>query len=170
MIDCEHQWNWDKETRFCLKCGQVRTFPKDNKAPRVVWQGFDDKRNPIELSVDEKVILVHFAKELGIKKASDCIKIPMKLLRAWCGAYCRKPKVKVNKPTESGEEIKSTKRPYHRRMKVELLQKSPLSIKVAKSDLLPPFPAFDSNWQPEVQMEWISTFLELIKLRAVAKV
>jgi len=92
MIDCDHQWNCDKEVRYCLKCGQVRTFPTTDESPKVVWQGLDDKRNPLELSSGDKSILAHLAQDIGIKKASDCIKIKMHVLQAWVGSYCRKPK------------------------------------------------------------------------------
>ena len=167
MIDCDHQWNWDKEIRFCLRCRQVRTFPKDNEEPKVIWQGIDDKRSPLELPEEDKSILAHFAKELGIKKATDCIKIPLIILRAWCGAYCRKEKLpKLNTTLES------PKRKYERKPKVELREapakleeslKSPLSTEVVKSNL-PPFPVFNDSWEAPVQSEWLVTYLELAKL------
>lgn len=135
MIDCDHQWNWDKGIRFCLKCGQVRTFPNVGEAPRVIWQGFDDKRNPVELPPEDKAVLAHLARALGIKKASGFINIPMKILRAWSAAYCREKKP----------------------------PKLPLSTKVLKNDL-PAFPAFNDNWETPVQLEWMVTYLELAKL------
>jgi len=177
MIDCEHQWNWDKETRFCLKCGQVRTFPTNGDNGKVVWQGLDDKRSPLELSGEEKSILAHLAQELGVQRVSDCIKIEMKLLRAWCGSYCRKPK-----DTQPSQDEQPVKRAYHRKPKpdqptelsaevevaepIEVLQKVPLSTEVNKSNL-PPFPTFNDNWEAQVQSEWLVTYLELAKMMAM---
>ena len=161
MIDCEHQWNWSKETRFCLKCRQVRTFPSNGENGKVVWQGFDDKRNPLELPAEDKAILANLAKGLGVKKAVECINIPMKLLRAWVGAYCREKKPpKLDQPINVSKEEKPA-------APVELSQKSPLSIKVSKGDLLPPFPAFNDKWEAPVQLEWIATYLELVRVGAM---
>jgi len=129
----------------------VRTFPKGDESPRVVWQGLDEKKNPLELSVEDKSILAHFAKSLGLKKATDCLKIEMKLLRAWVGAYCRKEKPpNIKRPIELSKE-----------------GKSPLSTIVSKSDL-PPFPVFNDSWEAPVQSEWLVTYLELTKLRGAA--
>jgi len=162
MIDCDHKWNSDKETRFCETCGQVRTFPTDGKSGKVVWQGLDDKRNPLELSTEEKSILAHLAQELGIRRINDCIKIEVKLLRAWVGAYCgdhRKPhKPKIQTSSKSSKSPKSPK--------------SPLSTNVVKSDLkvdLPPFPPFNDKWDAPVQSEWLVTYLELAKLKEPTK-
>lgn len=183
MIDCEHQWNWDKEIRFCLKCRQVRIFPTNGENGKIVWQGLDDKRNPLELSAEEKSILAHLAQILGVKKAADCIKIDMKLLRAWCGSYCRGQRIEPQGPQKP-------KRPYHRREKVDLKldqpaelnkeveiaepvklsptsPKSALSIEVNKSNLLPSFPPFNDNWEASVQSEWLATYLELVKYGAM---
>lgn len=144
-VDCEHQWNWDKESRFCLKCRQVRTFPLNGNSGMVIWQGKDDKRNPIELTAEEKFILAHFAQQLGVKKFAGCIKIPMVFLRAWVGAYC-------------GDHTKKYK------PKQSISQKSQKRTKVSESDL-PPFPTFNDNWEAPVQLEWLATYLELAKLK-----
>ena len=169
MIDCEHQWNWGKEIRFCLKCRQVRTFPNyGGGEPRVLWQGSDDKRDPLTLPPEDKRELAHLGQLLGVKKASDCIGIPMKILRAWCGAYLRKPK-----------NIDSTAMALDLKSQVEQMlkespksPKSPLSTNVVKSDLkvdLPPFPPFNDKWEPPVQSEWLVTYLELAKLKEPTK-
>jgi len=140
----------------------VRTFPKGDKEPKVIWQGIDDKRNPLELPAEDKSILAHFTKELGLKKAADCIKIPMFTLRAWVGAYCRGEK------TES-QETQKPKRPYHYRNKVDLKLDQPIKLddegKLAEPVELPPFPPFDNSWEAQVQSEWLVTYLQLVKLK-----
>ncbi|MBU0892582.1 MAG: hypothetical protein KKH21_17110, partial [Gammaproteobacteria bacterium] len=75
----------------------MRTFPTNGEAGKVVWQGIDDKRNPTELTSEEKNIIAHLANELGVKKAIACLNIPMVILRAWQGSYLRQPKPKLNK-------------------------------------------------------------------------
>lgn len=157
MIDCEHQWNWDKPTRFCLQCRQVRVFPTDGSSGKVVWQGLDDKRNPLDLSAEDKSILAHFSRDLGVKKASACIKIETKLLNSWCGAYCRE-----NKPKNLDKAIKS-KKGDKLIVSVNVPPKSPLSTEVSKGNL-PAFPAFNDTWESPVQLEWLATYLELVKL------
>ena len=120
MVDCDHQWNWGKETRFCLKCRQVRIFPNDDKAGRIIWQGIDDKRNLLELSAEDKSILAHLAQDLGVKKAADCLEMPMNLLRVWCGVYCRQAKPKLNESIEINKEVKP-KRKYVRKQNLKIL-------------------------------------------------
>ena len=163
MIDCEHQWNWDKGIRFCLKCRQVRTFPTDGETGKIVWQGSDDDRSPIELPTEDKAILAKLAQALGVKKASDCINISMKLLRAWVGAYCgdhTKPHQAKQDKAQSVAQSETHNASYDTQQSL----KSPLSTKVLESDL-PPFPNFNDNWESPVQLEWLATFLELAKLK-----
>jgi len=173
MIDCEHQWNSDKETRFCLKCGQIRTFPIDDTEPRVLWQGIDEERKPIELTSEEKNIIAHLANELGVKKAADCLNIPMVILRAWQGSYLRKSKIdlsnKLSKDDLPIEPIKikrkydMSKRSPKSPLSTEVNESEQVTTKVDNGNLLPPFPAFSDKWEAQVQSEWLVTYLELVK-------
>jgi len=156
----------------------VRTFPSGDKQPKVVWQGIDDKRNPIELGKEDKSTLAHLARELGLKKAAECLKMPMMILRAWCGVYCR--------GLEPKSEPTRIKQAYHRKLTepIEVPQPEPQPVshnsleyapevskavdKLVKSDLkvdLPPFPTFNDKWEAPVQSEWLVTYLELTKLK-----
>ena len=180
--DCDHKWNWDKETRFCLSCRQVRTFPQGEESGRVLWLGLDDKRDPLELPPKDKSAIAHLAQELGVKKASDCIKIDWVLLRAWVGNYCgdrrhpHKPRldksIKLSKEDKSPDPVKLSSQPEAQpeaqsaSHDTHQSPKSLLSTPVSKSDHkvdLPPFPPFSNDWLPEVQMEWLEVFSGLIK-------
>lgn len=175
MIDCEHQWNSGKDTRFCLKCGQVRTFPLGEDSGKVVWQGLDDKRIPTELTSEEKNIIAHLANELGVKDAAECLSIPMTILRAWQGSYLRKPKIDLTVELNKDDaEPVVAKRKYNMTQRSPKSLKSPLSTEVNESEqvstkvgngnLLPAFPTFNDNWEAPVQLEWLVTYLELAKL------
>ena len=170
MIECDHKWNSGQEIRFCLQCRQVRTFPKNGEGePRVVWQGSDDKRDPLTLPPEDKKELARLGQLLGVKKAADCIGIPMKILRAWCGSYRRQPKQATTQAALQSEAQSATHDASH---DTHQSPKSPLSTNVVKSDLkvdLPPFPPFNDKWEAQVQSEWMVTYLELAKLKEPTK-
>jgi len=89
--DCDHQWDSDAPVRICRLCGQIRLFPNGDSNPQVLWPvpNIDD---PLQLANSDKSLIAGVAKRLGIRKVAKLTDIPWKILRAWVGAYCRKPK------------------------------------------------------------------------------
>ena len=88
---CNHDWDSDAPVRLCLHCGQVRMFPSGDSNPRVLWLGRETKDDPLQLPKAEKALIAGTAKRFGIKKTVEVTGIQLKILRAWVGAYCRKP-------------------------------------------------------------------------------
>jgi len=88
---CNHEWDSDSPVRLCLRCGEVRMLPNGDSNPRVLWAGRDTKDDPLQLPQADKAIIAGVAQRVGVKKAEEAIGIPMEILRAWVGAYCRKP-------------------------------------------------------------------------------
>lgn len=89
--DCDHKWDSDDPVRLCLRCGQIRTFPNGDPNPRVLWPGRETKDDPIQLPKADKTLIASVAQRFGAKKAAKVTGITMITLRAWIGAYCRKP-------------------------------------------------------------------------------
>ena len=89
---CEHRWDTDAADRICLRCGQIREFPDGDSNPRVLWPDRDTKDDPLQLLNPDKALIAGVAKRYGIKKTAALSGISWKILRAWVGAYCRKPK------------------------------------------------------------------------------
>jgi len=73
-------------------CGRIQTFPFGGENARVIWQGVDDTRNPIELSRGDKLIILALAKGLGLKVAGAKFHMDPKTLRAWNGLHNKKLK------------------------------------------------------------------------------
>ena len=175
--DCEHKWNSGDDIRVCLKCGQVRTFPTGEDAPVVLWVSRGDDRDPTALPKQWKSAIAHLAKTFGPSKFIELTGLPLSAIRGWIGAYCRQVKAKQPKvdppavPSVTQPEVEPViiKRKYdmtQRLAKSPKSPKSPLSTPVAKSDHkvdLPPFPPFSNDWDPSVQMEWISVYSGLAK-------
>ena len=169
--DCEHRWNSGDDTRVCLKCGQVRTFPAGDDAPAVLWMGKGNDSDPTALPKQWKSAIAYLAKTFGPSKFIELTGLSLSVVRGWLGAYCRPVKAKQPKvdPPAVPAITQPEADPVIVKRKYDMTQrspKSPLSTNVAKSDQkvdLPPFPPFSNDWLPEVQMEWISVYSGLAK-------
>ena len=105
---CNHEWDSDSPVRLCLRCGEVRMLPNGDSNPRVLWAGRDTKDDPLQLPQADKAIIAGVAQRVGVKKAEEAIGIPMEILRAWVGAYCRKPKSPKQPSSETTRPTAST--------------------------------------------------------------
>jgi len=142
-MDCEHKWDSSREVRICRSCGQVRTFPSGGANARIVWQGRGSEAEP---SKEDKACIAGLARRSGIKEIAALTGLDWKMLRAWIGAYCRKPKVEETKPKV--EEDKEPKKPPKPRESVT-------------GSFLPAFPPFNERWTEMVQLRWFDTYRAL---------
>jgi len=87
---CDHHWDGAAPARICLTCGQIRTFPDPyGSNPQILWPEKGCEDNPRDLPVHTKRIIAQVAKRNKIKIVEKLTGIPMHVLRAWVGAYCR---------------------------------------------------------------------------------
>ena len=121
---CEHSWDSDAVDRICLVCGQIREFPNGDSNPRVLWPGRDTKDDPLQLLNPDKALIAGVAKRYGIKITAELSGISWKILRAWVGAYCRKPKSQKKPPqvvaNEPSHPRKSPKQPSSRAKEITM--------------------------------------------------
>lgn len=89
MVDCEHQWDSDREERLCVLCGEVRTFPTGEELPRVIWPGRGAELDPVQLPWADKALIAKTAKGHDFKKVKKLTGISIFLLRGWVGASSR---------------------------------------------------------------------------------
>jgi len=111
--DCDHKWDSDTPVRLCLRCGQIRTFPNGDPNPRVLWPGRETKDDPLQLPKADKVLIAGVAQRDGAKKAAEVTGITMITLRAWIGAYCRKPT--EPRGVHTGESLPTPQRQVRKR-------------------------------------------------------
>lgn len=92
--ECEHSWDTDQEVRICGRCGQVRTFPKGEENPRVIWPGRGAEGLPEQLPWADKELIARVAKArvakgYPLKQLAELIGINMFLLRGWIGGLSK---------------------------------------------------------------------------------
>jgi len=85
---CDHRWDNDSAVRICLNCGQIRTFSRGQENPRIIWPERGINTDPLQLPQHDKALVAGLAKG-RIKTVEKLTGIPMHILRAWVGAYCR---------------------------------------------------------------------------------
>ena len=151
-IDCEHKWDSSRDVRLCLSCGQVRQFPSDGKNARIVWPGRGSNVDP---SKEDKA-----AQSSGIKKIAELTGLDWKMLRAWIGAYCRKPKVQEDKPKVQEDKSKPKPAPERKPPRKPRVMKV-IPRESVTGSFLPAFPTFNESWPEMVQLRWLDTYRTL---------
>jgi len=92
--ECEHSWDTDGEVRICGRCGQVRTFPKGEENPRILWPGRGAEGLPEQLPWADKELIARVAKArvakgYALKQLAELTGINMFLLRGWIGGLSK---------------------------------------------------------------------------------
>jgi len=74
----------DDQQKICIACGHVQEGNTTIEKEREFGEG--------TISKDAKIAIAQEAKQNGVKPTAKKHGLPMKTVRAWVGAYCRKKK------------------------------------------------------------------------------
>jgi len=90
--DCQHPlWKVDNHNvGICKLCGAKRRYPWEGKGePEILEAGISLAANPKLIPTQNKIAIAQYAKANGIGATMKATGIPMHIIRAWVGAYCR---------------------------------------------------------------------------------
>jgi hypothetical protein len=150
----------------CTHCGQTAPLNEriqhssdcplaeanSTKEPEVASSSTKEYLDVGSLTREHKAEIAREAQEKGVKETAKAYGIPWVKVRAWIGAYYRKPKA---------ERLMDAVKPKKKEAKQEP-EKSP-SATVVPADGLPSFPEFDSSWPEMVQLRWLDVYRDLAR-------
>jgi len=129
---------------------------------------------------EQKARIAREAQQKGVKETAILYDTPWKYVRAWIGAYCRRPKAErlldavkskasTSAKAEAAVTIKkskpSTAAGTQSPSNTEAHKGNPLvylgRFRVEIADEMPSFPEFNNEWPMLTQIEWLQTYKEM---------